>query len=186
MPGGSEVGAGGVGVVFDCPVAVVDLVVAGVAEQYEVVLLGGAAVLPFDDVVGDAPFGFGPTADAALVSGYEGGSELGAGVALEAEREALEVGVEDAGENLGVAGQIAELALGKRGAVGQAGVAELAVDGVVVGQDQQACGLGLFGIAVCGSGQQLGDGGRRAARGLRWRARPCRSCGSARRECAGR
>ena len=78
LPGGFEVGAVGVGVVLDRPVAVV----AGVAKQYEVVLLGGTAVLPFDDVVGDAPFGFGPTADAALVSGGDGGSELGAGVAL--------------------------------------------------------------------------------------------------------
>ena len=82
LPGGSEIGAAGIGVVFDCPVAVVDLVVAGVAEQHEVVLLGEAAVLPFDDVVGDAPFVFGSAADASLVSGYEGRSELGAGVAL--------------------------------------------------------------------------------------------------------
>ena len=72
----------GVGVVLDRPVAVVGFVVARVAEKDEVVLLGGASVLPFDYVVGDAPFGLGPTADAALVSGGDGGSELGAGVAL--------------------------------------------------------------------------------------------------------
>ena len=84
MPGGFEVGAVGVGVVCDCPVAVVGFVVAGVAEQHEVVLLGGAAVLPFDDVVGHASLGFGSTADAALVSGGDGGSEVGARVALAA------------------------------------------------------------------------------------------------------
>ena len=82
LPGGSEVGAVGVGVFFYLPVAVVGFVVAGVAEQHQVVLLGGSAVLPFGDVVGDAPFGFGPAADAALVAGGDGGSELGAGVAL--------------------------------------------------------------------------------------------------------
>ena len=60
---GSEVGAVGVGVVFYLPVAVVGFVVAGVAEQHQVVLLGGSAVLPFDDVVGHAPFGFGPAAE---------------------------------------------------------------------------------------------------------------------------
>ena len=85
MPGGSEVGASGVGVVFDLVVSMVGFVVAVVAELYEVVWLGGSAVFPVDDVVGDAPFGFGPAADAALISGGDGGSELGAGVALAAQ-----------------------------------------------------------------------------------------------------
>ena len=75
----------GFGVVFDGPVAVVDFVVAVVAELDEVVLLGGSAVLPFNDVVGDAPFGLFAAADAALVAGGDGGSELWAGVALAAQ-----------------------------------------------------------------------------------------------------
>ena len=66
--------------VFYLPVTVVGFVVAGVAEQHQVVLLGGSAVLPFDDVVGHAPFGFGPAADATLVAGGDGGPELRGGV----------------------------------------------------------------------------------------------------------
>ena len=59
---------------FDGPVSVVHFLVAVVADEHEVVGLGGASVLPFHDVVRHAPFGFFAAADATLVSGFEGGS----------------------------------------------------------------------------------------------------------------
>ena len=63
--------AAGVGVFLNGPTAVVDLVMALAAEQYRVVRQGQTAVLPVDDVVGDAPFGFSAATDAALVPGDE-------------------------------------------------------------------------------------------------------------------
>ena len=74
LPGWSQVFASGVGVLFYGPLAVVDFVVAVVADQHQVVGLGGPAVRPFLDVVGDAPFGALPAADAALVACLQCGS----------------------------------------------------------------------------------------------------------------
>lgn len=81
LPGWPQVAATGVGVLLHSPVVVVDLVVTRVTQQHQVVGLGGSAVLPFDDVVRDAPFGFDSAADAAPISGFQGGPESEVGMA---------------------------------------------------------------------------------------------------------
>ena len=96
---------------FDGPVSVVDFVVAAVTQQDQIVGLGGAVVLPFDDVVGDAPLGADLAADAAAVSGFEGGSQGEIGVAGGgAEPDGLGVGLsEQPAEDVGVASQFVKL-----------------------------------------------------------------------------
>ena len=88
-----------------------DLVVAVVAQQDQIVGLGGAVVLPFDDVVRDAPFGADLAADAATVSGFESGPQGEIGVAGGAtEPDGLGVGLtEQPAEDVGVASQLVEL-----------------------------------------------------------------------------
>ena len=56
---------------FDGPISVMNLLMAVVAHQHEVVGLGGTAILPFHNVVRHAPFRCLGTTDAALVAGFE-------------------------------------------------------------------------------------------------------------------
>ena len=113
-------------------------VVAAPAQEAGVVVVGWAVVLPVFDVVDLADLVRGAAADAAAVAGDEAFAEASAGFAPGlAEDDVAGVFVEDAGEDFGVAGDGEGFLFGEARPVGEAGVVEPPVDGVVVGEDQQ-------------------------------------------------
>ena len=123
-----------VGVLGGLEAVVVDVVVAVVADQHEVRVVGGSVVSPELDVVGEAAVGGSATADAALVSDHEGYAlGVGGGAACASEPQVLGLGIEYGGEDVGFEGQLDQFLHGQWGAVGEASVDQFPVGGVVVG-----------------------------------------------------
>ena len=86
---------------MDLPLVVVDLVVAVVADQYQVVEVGGSVVGPPDDVMGSTPQWVRAASDAALISGDQGDPLRFAGGAQPAPQpHLLGLGVEDRRQNV--------------------------------------------------------------------------------------
>lgn len=114
--------------------------------------------MPFDDVVGYAPFRPCPTAHAAAVPGFEGCSEGEIRVpAGGSHPDGLGVGLpKQTAEDVSVASQRVELRRRKRSAVSEARVPHLVVNEVIVGHEHQRGALGLaIAVSIGLAGDQL-------------------------------
>ena len=128
----------GIGVLGCLPAVVVDFVVAVVANEDKVGVIGGSAVSPELDVVGEATVGGGAAADANLIAHHQGDAlGVAGGAPLPAKPEVLGLGVEHCGEDVGLEGEADKFLHGQRRAVGEAGVDQFPVGGVVVGYQHQ-------------------------------------------------
>ena len=138
------------------PSVVVDEVVAGLAQQAQVVDVSGtAAGKPFD-VVRFAPFGGGRAVDAAAVTGSQHEPLAGTGLPVgSSQPQRVALGAEDGRQDPSIGRQRGDLVRSHRQAVVIAQVPEFACHDVVVGDDQQR-GLGAIVRAL--AGDQIGQG----------------------------